>query len=76
MSLMTQVFLLEKYGTRLSIEQLSEVIGMAPGSIYNQVSRAKLDLPTYIDGKKRWADYRDVAAYIDRCRERAQYSPD
>ena len=35
------------------------------------ISDGKFSIPTYIDGGKRWADYRDVAAYIDHCRAQA-----
>lgn len=71
MSLLTQAYLLEKYGPRLTIDQLAEVLGIAAGSIYNLVSANQLALPTYVDGKRRWADYRDVATYLDACRARA-----
>lgn len=66
-----QIWLLDKYGARLNIDQLSEVLGMPVGTIYNQVSAGTFTLPTYVDGKRRWADVRDVAAYLDRCREKA-----
>lgn len=62
MSLMTQAYLLEKYGPRLAIEHLAEVLGMAKGTIYNQISAQTFPVPTYVDAKQRWADYRDVAA--------------
>lgn len=39
-------------------------------SIY-QVSCGKLQIPTYMDQGKRWADYRAVANYLDKCAERA-----
>lgn len=72
MSFLTQAWLLEKYGPRLNVEQLSEVLGLAAGSIYNQVSAGRFPVPTYVDGKQRWADYRDVASYLDSCRDRAR----
>jgi predicted DNA-binding transcriptional regulator AlpA len=68
MSLLTQAYLLDKYGPRLNIEQLAEVLGMAKGTIYNQVSAQTFPVPTYVDAKQRWSDYRDVAAYLDQCR--------
>lgn len=71
MSLMTQAYLLEKYGPRLNVDQVAEVLGIAVGSIYNQISVGQFSLPTYVDGKRRWADYRDVATYLDACREKA-----
>lgn len=71
MSFMTQAWLIENYGPRLNIDQLSEVLGMPAGTIYNKVSAGDLEVPTYIDGKRRWADYRDVATYLDQCRSKA-----
>lgn len=71
MSLLTQAYLLDKYGPRLNVEQLAEVLGMAVGTIYNQVGASRFPIPTYVDGKARWADYRDVATYLDDCRARA-----
>lgn len=68
MSLMTQAYLLEKYGPRLNVEQLANVLGMAKGTIYNQISAQTFPVPTYVDQKQRWADYRDVASYLDDCR--------
>lgn len=71
MSLMTEAIIAEKYGMRLSIEKLSEVMGLARNTIYNQVAQGVFQVPTYVDGGKRWADYRDVATYFDACRARA-----
>lgn len=71
MSLLTQAFLVEKYGPRLSLEQLAEVLHRAKNTIYNQVSKGTFEIPTYLDGGKRFADMRDVANYLDACRERA-----
>lgn len=71
MSLMTQAYLLEKYGPRMNIEQLAEVMSIAPATIYNQVSAGKFPIKTYVEGKMRYADLRDVTAYFDQCREMA-----
>lgn len=68
MSLLTQAYLLDKYGPRLSIDDLAQVLGMAKGTIYNQISAQSFPVLTYVDAKQRWADYRDVAAYLDQCR--------
>ena len=72
MSLLTQAWLLEKYGPRLTIDQLAEVLDLEPRTIYNQVSAGSLGIPTYKDGAKRFADIRDVSAYLDECRGRAK----
>jgi hypothetical protein len=71
MSFMTQAWLLEKYGPRLNVEQLGQVLGLAAGTIYNQIGKGSFAIPTYVDGKARFADYRDVADYLDQCRARA-----
>ena len=67
MSLLTQAYLLEKYGPRLSVEQLAQVLG----TLYNTISAGTAPVKTYCDGGRRWADFRDVAEHIDRCREQA-----
>jgi len=72
MSLLTQAYLLEKYGPRLSMDQLAEVMGIARGTIYNKVVKKELEIATYMDGGSRWCDYRDLATYLDVCRDRAK----
>lgn len=68
MSLITQAFIVERYGLRLNVDQLAEVLGISKGAIYNQISAGTCPVRTYIDGGKRWADYRDVATHLDECR--------
>lgn len=68
MSLMTQAYLLDKYGPRLNMAQLAEVLGLEPGTVLNQVSAGALQVKTYREGRHRWADYRDVAEHLDRAR--------
>lgn len=71
MSLMIQAYLLEKYGPRLNMEQLAELLGIKPGTLYNQVSGGTCSVRTYVDGGRRWADIRDVAEAFDRMRSAA-----
>lgn len=70
-SLVTQMIVAEKYGLRLSTTQLAELLGMAPGSVRNQISAGTFPIRTYIDNG-RWADYRDVAEHLDKCRAMAR----
>lgn len=70
-SLVTQMIVAERYGLRLTVEQIAAVLGLTKGAVYNQVSAGSFPVPTYLDGGKRWADYRDVANHIDKCRETA-----
>jgi predicted DNA-binding transcriptional regulator AlpA len=74
-SLITQMLVAERYGPRLSIEQLAGALGLSKGAVYNQISAATFPISTYLDSGKRWADFRDVAAHLDACRERARKSP-
>ncbi len=71
-SLVTQMIVAERYGLRLSIEQLAEILGLSKGAVYTQSSAGTLAIPTYKDQGKRWADYRDVAEHLDKCRESAR----
>jgi hypothetical protein len=72
MSLMTTAYLLEKYGPRLSVEQMAELLSSTPGAVRNAISADRFPLPTYLEGGRRWCDCRDAAEYFDRCRERAR----
>lgn len=69
MSLMTQAWILDKYGPRLSVEQLAEILCISRSTINNQICQNVFPVATYREVGKRWADYRDVDAYLDRCRE-------
>lgn len=69
MSLLTQAYLLEKYGPRLNVDQLAQVLQMARQTINNQISDGSFPVATYRAAGKRFADYRDVAKHLDECRE-------
>lgn len=71
MSLITQAFVAEKYGLRLDMDALSELLGLSKGSLYNQLSAGTCAVKTYLDGGRRFADYRDVAAHLDQCHQAA-----
>lgn len=72
MSLLAQLILAEKYGMRLDMQKLASELDMAKGTLMNQISAGTLGIKTYMDGGKRWADVRDVAAHYDRMREKAE----
>lgn len=76
MSLFTEALVAERYGLRVGIEKLAELLGISKGAAYNQLSAGKFPIPTYLDGGKRWADYRDIAAHFDACREAATSGAD
>lgn len=71
MSLLTQIIVAERYGLRLDLEQLAGVLDVKPASLRNQISAGTCRVPTYVDGGKRWADHRDVAAHFDAMRQTA-----
>ena len=71
MSILTQAMIFEKYGLRLSMDQLSEVLSIKKTTLYNQVSAGTCPVKTYTDGGKRWADFRDVAEHFDSMRATA-----
>ena len=68
MSFMSQAYLLDKYGPRLTMPDLAKVLGIAHGTLRNRQSAGTLRVRTYVDGGTRYADYRDVAEYLDECR--------
>ncbi len=69
MALLTQAWMLEKYGPRLNVDQLAEVLQMARHTINNQISDGSFPIATYRANGKRFADYRDVAKHLDECRD-------
>jgi hypothetical protein len=70
-SLVTQMIIAERYGLRLGIEQLADVLKLAAGTVRNQIQAETFPVHTYLDGGKRWADYRHVADHFDRCAAKA-----
>lgn len=63
MSMMTTAYLLETYGARLTVEEIAEVLRLAPATVRNRLSAGTLGLRTYNDGDRRFADALDVACH-------------
>lgn len=72
MSLMIELYLLEKYGPRLGTDELAEVLGVTKKTLGNKLYRGEVAIPHYKDHGKVLADVRDVAEYLDRCRADAK----
>jgi hypothetical protein len=72
MSLLTQAGLFDRYGPRLSVDDLAAAMKISRVTINNQISDGSFPIPTYRAHGKRWADYQHVAAYFDQCREAAE----
>lgn len=68
MSFLTQAYLLDRYGPRLSMAELAHELGWALKTVQNHAAAGKLPIPTQRDAGGRWADYRDVAEYFDSVR--------
>lgn len=68
MSLITQAFVVERYGLRVTAEQLAEILGISKATLYNQISAGTCPVKTYLAGGKRFADYQHVAEHLDACR--------
>lgn len=76
MSLILQAHLLDKYGPRLTMDQLAEVLGMPVNTLLNRIYRGEAPVVTYRQGGKRWASYDAVAAFLEDCAEQAKKNPD
>ncbi|MBU9207797.1 helix-turn-helix transcriptional regulator [Burkholderia multivorans] len=66
MSLLTRAYILEKYGPRMTLPQLAQLLHMSEGTIRNQVSAETFPIPTYKEGNARFAAYDAVADYLDQ----------
>lgn len=56
---------------RLTLEEVAAELGLAKNTLYNLIAAGEFPVPTYVDGKRRYADVRDVGEYLDRKREEA-----
>jgi predicted DNA-binding transcriptional regulator AlpA len=64
-TLLTRAHLLDKYGPRLTMEQVSEVLGLARQTVWNQLSDGSLPIRTYREAGRRWASFEAVADYLE-----------
>ena len=71
MSLTTRMHLLDKYGMRLSMEELAQELGTTVQVIRNRQTEGDFPIPTYLDGSRRFAAYEAVAQYFDDMYERS-----
>lgn len=71
MSLVTTALLFDRYGPRLDMTQLADIMRIEERTLYNQISAGACPVKTYREGRNRFADVRDVAAYLDQVRELA-----
>jgi hypothetical protein len=58
--------LIQRYqNVTLSMDQLAEVLHMAPKSVTDAAAAGRLPVATFKMGRKRLANIRDVAQYLD-----------
>jgi excisionase family DNA binding protein len=55
----------------LSVDELAAVLKISRATINNQISDGTFPIATYRAHGKRWADFQDVDAYLEQCREAA-----
>ncbi|UXU87014.1 hypothetical protein [Burkholderia sp. S-53] len=72
MSLLTRAYILEKYGPRMTLAHLAQLLLMSEGTIRNQVSAETFPIPTYKEGGARFAAYDAVADYLDEMSAKAR----
>lgn len=72
MSILTTMVLIERHGLRVDLEQLAQILDTTAANLRRKISERTMEIPTYVDGGKRWADVRDVAAYLDQKRQDAR----
>lgn len=56
---------------RLTLEEVAAELGLAKNTLYNLIAAEEFPVPTYLDGKRRYADVRAVGEYLDRRHEEA-----
>ncbi|MGN8190599.1 MULTISPECIES: hypothetical protein [Burkholderia] len=72
MSLLTRAYILEKYGPRMTLAQLAQLLLLSEGTIRNQISAETFPIPTYKEGAARYASYDAVADYLDNMSNKAR----
>lgn len=74
MSLLTEAYLLEKYGPLMTEAELAAVLKQEPGTIRNQRAAGELGIPVIRRGKTPLYHAGDVASYLDRIRTALAHS--
>lgn len=63
----TAIILYLRYGRmRLTMSELATELGIKEGSLRNLISDDKCAVPTYTEGRNRYADVRAVGEYLDQ----------
>jgi len=70
-ALLKEAWLLERYGPRLNMKELADVLKLGASTVNNKVGDGTLGVRTYLDGGRRFADSRDVAERLEALRDQA-----
>ena len=70
--LTTRAMIADRYGMRLSMQQVAEILDLTPNTVYNMIVSGELPIRTYKEGKRRFASYEAVADYLDARDEEAK----
>jgi hypothetical protein len=62
----------EKYGLRLTVEQLGKALNLAPQTIHHKIAKGEFRVPTSVERGKRFCDSRDLALHLDSVRGQIQ----
>jgi hypothetical protein len=68
----TEQYLLDTVGVKIPFSKVAAIVGLKPSTARNQASSGAFPIKTYMDCNRRYADFRDVAAYLDKQRESAK----
>lgn len=63
--LITRAMIVDRFGMRLSMDQVAEILAISPSSVYNMISLGEFPIRTYKEGARRFASYEAVADYLD-----------
>jgi len=69
--LTTRAMIVDRYGLRLSMDQVAEILNISAASVYNMLSQGEFPIRTYKEGARRFASYEAVADYLDAKDEEA-----
>ena len=64
MPLLITAMLFEKYGARITVQELAEILKIAPKTVQNRLSSGKLNIKMFNDSG-RFFKTEDVAIYLD-----------
>ncbi|MGR7949629.1 helix-turn-helix transcriptional regulator [Alcaligenes sp. RM2] len=64
-----------KYGRlRVSVKEVAQELGLTHGTVRNQISDGTFPIPSYVEGRNRFVDVRELGRYLDACYQQAQAS--